>query len=92
MTAPNLLDPLGSGEGAGLAKLHLGHLSKEIPAGVLLGSSSHLTKALRKSASQKTKTQADNNLCKIIALPYQVSGSGSPSPKSKKKVSLALAY
>lgn len=70
MTAPNLLDPLGSGL-QGLAKLHLGHLSKEIPAGVLLGLIPSISRLSRKSAV-KTKTQADNNLCKIIALPYQV--------------------
>lgn len=40
---------------AGLAKLHLGHLSKEIPTGVLLGLIPSISRLSRKSAV-KTKT------------------------------------
>lgn len=41
---------------AGLAKLHLGHLSKEIPAGVLLGLIPSISRLSRKSASQNQDT------------------------------------
>ena len=40
---------------AGLAKLHLGHLSKEVPTGVLLGLIPSISRLSRKSAV-KTKT------------------------------------
>ena len=53
-------------EAAGLAKLHLGHLSKEIPTGVLSGLIPSISRLSRKSASQNQDTHQITILAKLL--------------------------